>query len=909
MKQIKLFIIIIFLLLVVGLFAEGEGDSAISDILGKLPDKNTLSSKLNALNQSKEDIEIISYKKKLYTRSLSLLEAIKDFTSYKQNVLAENSSILKNISIEKQNEKQNIYSYDDFMQIVTENKRSKRLFEEKKVIASQIEYEKEYIKQEKNTEKLSLVELKIDKSRQDNLLKSTSDEMRQNILDKINGLKTKIKITQQFLDLLDINLKFIDIKIPIARLDVETFKKSKMYLNKKLAIAKNNLVLSSDDLDLLKYEKNQKNKDYQNEIDNLNSKKIGVINLLSDYKEKRDKLYSQNIKNDFDKKILLYKINYEKTQIEYFNYKKYNIQQKMLMSNLNYQYFMLYLSQDQNQLSVKRLNDISTELNKNYKHIINLQKMGEMKKVGLKASIDTMYEMIRNLELDIANQSKNSTIAIQDGVIITHLKNEIVLKQDFVSFLSGYLRNIDTNKDIYNDIFDFLNSKIGLKKLIIREKKNLGQDDLINLVFLFLFILFYFVFSKKLSKYQNKKMKPLFSKSILVVVPILALLFFIISLFGFVNLYNYLMITMLSVASIFYLNVFLFGWLSGLTKKLENQKDEDKDKNTESEITKKISVFGVVLLAILRYTIVIISLLTALIIIALPINPLHYLISFLGIDPSLLISILISKSIKIAFILIISFSIIAITKFVGKKIYSFIEDDNILETNEKEARANTLINVSNNVIKIIVITFAFFSIMQELGMNITTLLTGAGIIGLAIGFGAQSLVKDFVSGFFILMENQFAVGDVIKINGVGGLVEKITMRVTVLRDLEGIVHIFPNGSISFVSNMTHGWSRAVIEVSVNYKENIDRVLDVLKEIGDELYADEQWKQDILDKPEVSGVTKLGDSGVFVRLLVKTKPIKQWSVGMELNRRIKNTFDAKGIEIPYPHMNVVFENKD
>lgn len=224
---------------------------------------------------------------------------------------------------------------------------------------------------------------------------------------------------------------------------------------------------------------------------------------------------------------------------------------------------------------------------------------------------------------------------------------------------------------------------------------------------------------------------------------------------------------------------------------------------------------------------------------------------------------------------------------------------------ETQKRMKTLSNILSKVAFVTVSVVAIMMALREIGMDITPLITGAGIIGLAIGFGAQNLVKDVISGFFIIMENQIRVGDVAVVNGTGGLVEEINLRTIVLRDLEGTVHIFPNGTINTLSNKTRGWSQYVIDVGVAYKENVDEVMRVLKEIGDELFKDEKFRPMILEPLEVLGVDNFGESSVTIKCIIKTQPLKQWDVGRELRRRIKNTFDQKGIEIPFPHVSVYF----
>ncbi|BDZ73677.1 MULTISPECIES: mechanosensitive ion channel family protein [Methylophaga] len=202
------------------------------------------------------------------------------------------------------------------------------------------------------------------------------------------------------------------------------------------------------------------------------------------------------------------------------------------------------------------------------------------------------------------------------------------------------------------------------------------------------------------------------------------------------------------------------------------------------------------------------------------------------------------------------------------------------------------------------ITF-FLIILREIGVEVGPLLASAGIVGLAIGFGAQNLVRDVISGFFIILENQIRVGDVAVINGTGGLVEAINFRTTVLRDLAGIVHFFPNGTITTLSNMTTEWSAYVFDIGVAYKENTDEVTKVIREVADSMMADEDMKHLIIEPPEIFGVDKLDNSAVVIKGRIKTLPIQQWTVGREFLRRIKLSFDEKNIEIPFPHSTLYF----
>lgn len=231
--------------------------------------------------------------------------------------------------------------------------------------------------------------------------------------------------------------------------------------------------------------------------------------------------------------------------------------------------------------------------------------------------------------------------------------------------------------------------------------------------------------------------------------------------------------------------------------------------------------------------------------------------------------------------------------------------DNHLGEVERAKRARTVGSLVRNVLTAIVLSLAGLTILRELGVDIMPVVTGAGILGLAVGFGAQTLVRDAISGFFLIFENHLRVGDVAEIEGTGGIVEAIHLRTTVLRDLEGTVHVFPNGSFGRFSNRTKEFSYYVIDVGVAYKEDTDRVADVLRDVGDDLLRDERYRSNILAPLEVLGVDAFADSQVTIKVRIKTVPLKQWEVGRELRRRIKRAFDRHGIEIPFPHLSVYF----
>jgi small conductance mechanosensitive channel len=220
---------------------------------------------------------------------------------------------------------------------------------------------------------------------------------------------------------------------------------------------------------------------------------------------------------------------------------------------------------------------------------------------------------------------------------------------------------------------------------------------------------------------------------------------------------------------------------------------------------------------------------------------------------------------------------------------------------ERSKRTETLAGLVETTARVVVLVFALLMVLKEIGIDIGPLLAGAGIVGLAVGFGAQSLVKDVISGFFILLENHMNVGDVVQIAGQAGLVESVNLRVTVLRDLEGRVHVVPNGEIAVVTNMTKEWSRAVLDIGVAYKEDVDAVIAILREVGEELRADPQFADRILEPLEILGLDRFDNSAVVIKAFFKTLPREQWNVVREFNRRIKRAFDERGIEIPFPHL--------
>ncbi len=224
-----------------------------------------------------------------------------------------------------------------------------------------------------------------------------------------------------------------------------------------------------------------------------------------------------------------------------------------------------------------------------------------------------------------------------------------------------------------------------------------------------------------------------------------------------------------------------------------------------------------------------------------------------------------------------------------------------------EKRTNTLLSVFKGMGRVFIIVVAIIMVLDEVGVPIAPVLAGFGIVGIAIGFGAQYLIRDLIAGIFIILENQYRVGDVARVADIAGLVEDITLRKTVLRDLDGIVHHVPNGEIRVASNFTRGFSRVNLNISVGYGTDLDHAISVINRVGKELAEDDNWRKVIKSPPQVLRVDNLGDSGIDIKILGDVEPIRQWDVMGELRLRLKKAFDAEGIEIPWPHTKVYFGN--
>jgi len=264
---------------------------------------------------------------------------------------------------------------------------------------------------------------------------------------------------------------------------------------------------------------------------------------------------------------------------------------------------------------------------------------------------------------------------------------------------------------------------------------------------------------------------------------------------------------------------------------------------------------------------------------------------------------LLSHGIKIICILIVVYLINRIgKKFIEKTIRKGVKDTTGEAT---QKRQKTLIGIFSGVLNVVIWLVAIMMILPELGINVGPILAGAGILGVALGFGAQYMIRDFLAGLFIILENQYRVGDVVCLDDTCGGVEDITLRKTVLRDLDGKVYHIPNGSFKTAANLTKDFSRAHMNVSVAYKEDLEKVMTLINKVGQEMATESPWKEYIRKPIQVAGPgpDKFGDSGIEIKVLGETKPLKQWDTLKEFRRRLKIAFDKEGIEIPFPQMSI------
>ncbi len=248
----------------------------------------------------------------------------------------------------------------------------------------------------------------------------------------------------------------------------------------------------------------------------------------------------------------------------------------------------------------------------------------------------------------------------------------------------------------------------------------------------------------------------------------------------------------------------------------------------------------------------------------------------------------------------------------GKLDIAAVASKAIHRIQERQVRSSQRIATIAAVLKSLstaaIVAVALLLCLSELSIDLAPLIAGAGIAGLAVGFGAQSLVRDFLSGIFILIEDQFGVGDVVDVGDTSGTIEKVSLRTTTLRDVNGVVWTIPNGEIHRTANHSQLWSRAILDIGVSYDTDIDHASKIMKQVADDLWREERADATILEEPAVWGVQELGDDSVVIRLVVKTDPSEQWTVGRILRARIKYAFDAEGIEIPFPQRTVWIRNE-
>ncbi|OGI17384.1 MAG: hypothetical protein A2287_06845 [Candidatus Melainabacteria bacterium RIFOXYA12_FULL_32_12] len=272
------------------------------------------------------------------------------------------------------------------------------------------------------------------------------------------------------------------------------------------------------------------------------------------------------------------------------------------------------------------------------------------------------------------------------------------------------------------------------------------------------------------------------------------------------------------------------------------------------------------------------------------INSLQVLINKLATQDAL------EAALRVGLIIVVSLIIIKVAIVFAEKVRKIIESTSLINDDRLKLRTQTITRIINSFTVVFISLIAFMLILGELGLNLAPVIAGVGVLGLAVSFGAQNLVKDIITGFFILLEDQYGIGDIIKIDDHAGVVENMNLRTTVLRDLEGNVHIIPNGEVKKVIVMTKLWSRAVIDVKVFYKQDIQRVFSIISQEASNLAN--EWPDKIIEEPEILGVDSIDPNGLTIRLIIKTKTAQQWAVSREFKKRIIERFNQEGIDLPF-----------
>lgn len=259
-----------------------------------------------------------------------------------------------------------------------------------------------------------------------------------------------------------------------------------------------------------------------------------------------------------------------------------------------------------------------------------------------------------------------------------------------------------------------------------------------------------------------------------------------------------------------------------------------------------------------------------------------------------------TSGIRIAIILLVSFVLYRFGKsFIERVVRKVINGHNYTSAEAEKKREDTLIGVFNATIRTLILIISLMMILSELGINVGPILAAAGVAGLAFGFGGQYLIRDVISGLFIIMENQYRVGDVVCFDGTCGLVEVVNLRLTIIRDLDGTVHHIPNGEIKKASNLSKDFSRINLNIGIAYSSNLEKVMEIVNGIGNGMVTDPEWKSSIISAPHFVRVEDFADSAIIIKILGDVQPLRQWDVAGELRKRLKIAFDREGVEIPFP----------
>ena len=270
---------------------------------------------------------------------------------------------------------------------------------------------------------------------------------------------------------------------------------------------------------------------------------------------------------------------------------------------------------------------------------------------------------------------------------------------------------------------------------------------------------------------------------------------------------------------------------------------------------------------------------------------------------------LLNHGVKILFIVIGAYILTKIIyKFIEKSVRIAVVGDQFSTAESEKKREDTLIQIFSATTKIAIYTITILMVLEEFGVMIGPIIAAAGIVGLAFGFGGQYLIRDIIAGLFIIFENQYRVGDVVSFDIATGLVEEISLRKTTLRDLDGTVHHIPHGEIKKVSNFTKDFSRINLDIGISYNSDLEHVIKVVNQIGNELAEDPNWKEFIIKPPLFLRVNEFADSAIIIKILGEIVSVKQWEIAGELRKRIKIAFDKEGIEIPFPQM-VIHQAKE